>query len=163
MSEGHDQDFADEDESPEDSPVIKELRSQLRAQQKETEKLRALQAEAEAATQSLRAEAAERAVNSLGMDGLVEDVLNWVEGDVTPEKVIAALQERNIPLPDDAVQSQPDSTEQTAGNPSRIGQQVADAAAGGAVKSVDERLAEAQSQAEVRAIMEEAGLAHSHF
>jgi len=77
--------------------------------------------------------------------------------------VIAALQERNIPLPDDAVQSQPDSTEQTAGNPSRIGQQVADAAAGGAVKSVDERLAEAQSQAEVRAIMEEAGLAHSHF
>jgi len=85
MSEGHDQDFADEDESPEDSPVIKELRSQLRAQQKETEKLRALQAEAEAATQSLRAEAAERAVNSLGMDGLVEDVLNWVEGDVTPE------------------------------------------------------------------------------
>lgn len=163
MSEGHDADLTDEDESQEDSPVLKELRSQLRAQQKENEKLRTLQAEVEAQAQSARAEAAQETVNTLGMDGLVEDVLNWVEGEVTQEKVIAALQERNIPLPDGTAQPEPDLVDETVENPSRIGQQVAAAAAGGAVKSVDERLAEATSQEEVNAIMEEAGLTRSHF
>lgn len=160
MSEGQDQDFTDQDELPEDSPVLKELRSQLRAAQKETEKLRALQAEVDARTQSARAESAQSAVNSLGMEGLVEDVLNWVEGDITPEKVIAALQARNIPLPDGTEQPTPQPTE--TANPSTIGQQVADAAAGGAVRSIDERLSEAASQAEILSIMEEADLTRSH-
>lgn len=160
MSEDQDLGFTDDDETQEDSPVLKELRSQLRAAQKETEKLRALQAEADARTQSMRAEAAQNAVNSLGMDGLVEDVLTWVEGDITPEKVIAALEARSIPLPDAVERPAPESSESP--NPSEIGQRVADAASGGAVKSIDERLAEAGSSAEIRAIMEEAGLARSH-
>jgi len=160
MSEDQDQSFTDEDESQEDSPVLKELRSQLRATQKEAEKLRALQAEADARAQSARAEAAQSAVNSLGMEGLVEDVLTWVEGDVTLEKTIAALQARNIPLPDVGEQPKPQSVETP--NPSKIGQQVADAASGGAVKSIDERLAEADTGAEVAAIMAEAGLTRSH-
>ena len=160
MSEGQDQDFTDEDELSEDSPVLKELRSQLRAGQKEIEKLRTLQAEVDARTQSARAESAQNAVNSLGMDGLVEDVLTWVEGDVTLEKTIAALQARNIPLPDGTEQPTPQSSETP--NPSKIGQQVADAASGGAVKSVGERLAEAESNAEISAIMEEAELTRSH-
>ena len=159
MSEGHDSDFTDEQET-EDSPIIKELRSQNRAKEKELEKLRSLQAEADASTQSMRADAAKDAVNSLGMDGLVEDVLNWVEGTITPEKVIEALQARNIPLPDGTEQPKPDPTAEP--NPSKIGQQVADAAAGGAVKGIDERLAEANTGAEVAAIMEEAGLTRSH-
>ena len=160
MSEDQDQSFTDEDESQDDSPVMKELRSQLRASQKETEKLRALQAEVDARTQSMRAETAQRAVNSLGMEGLVEDVLTWVEGDVTLEKTIAALQARNIPLPDGTEQPTPELSESP--NPSKIGQQVADAASGGAVKSIDERLAEAGSNAEIQAIMEEAELTRSH-
>jgi len=160
MSEDQDQDFTDEDESREDSPVMKELRSQLRASQKETEKLRALQAEVDARTQSMRAEAAQNTVNSLGMEGLVEDVLTWVEGEVTLEKTIAALQARNIPLPDGTEQPKPESSETP--NPSKIGQQVADAAAGSAVKSIDERLAEAETGREVQAIMDEAGLTRSH-
>lgn len=160
MSEDQDSGFADDDETQEDSPVLKELRSQLRAAQKETEKLRALQAEADARTQSMRAEAAQNAVNSLGMDGLVEDVLTWVEGDITPEKVIAALEARSIPLPDAVERPTPASPETP--NPSEIGQRVADAASGGAVKSLDERLAEAETQAELQAIMDEAGLTRSH-
>jgi hypothetical protein len=159
MSEDQDSDFTDEQES-EDSPIIKELRSQNRAKEKELEKFRSLQAEADTRTQSMRADAARDAVNSLGMDGLVEDVLNWVEGDITPEKVIEALQARSIPLPDDTEQPKPESVAKP--NPSKIGQQVADAAAGGAVKSIDERLAEAGSGAEIAAIMAEAGLTRSH-
>lgn len=159
MSEDQDSDFTDEQES-EDSPIIKELRSQNRAKEKELEKFRSLQAEADTRTQSMRADAARDAVNSLGMDGLVEDVLNWVEGDITPEKVIEALQARSIPLPDDTEQPRPEPTARP--NPSKIGQQVADAAAGGAVKSIDERLAEADTGAEIAAIMDEAGLARSH-
>jgi hypothetical protein len=162
MSEVHDTDSTDDGESQEDSPIIKELRSQLRATQKEAEKLRALQAEEEAKAQSARATSATEIVNALGMEGLSEDVLNWVEGEITQEKVIGALQARNIPLPDGTAQPEPTTDEETV-NPSRIGQQVASAAAGGAVKSVEERLAEATSQEEIRAIMEEAELTHDHF
>ena len=160
MSEGYDTDDTD-DIDPEESPVMKELRSQLRATQKEAEKLRKLQDEADIRAQSARAEAAEQAVNTVGLPGLKEDVLNWIEGDVTQEKVIEALQARSIPLPEETVQREPDSGQSP--NPSEIGQKVADAAAGGAVKSVEERLSEATTQAEVAAIMGEAGLARSHF
>jgi len=160
MSEGYDLDDTD-DQDPEESPVIKELRSQLRAAAKEAEKLRKLQDEADVRTQSRRAEAAESAVNSLDLPGLKEDVLNWIEGDITPEKVIEALQARSIPLPEETARPEPDS--KRSSNPSEIGQRVADAAAGGAVKSVDARLSEAQSQAEINAIMAEAGLTRDHF
>jgi hypothetical protein len=159
MSEGYDSDYTDESD-PEESPVMKELRSQLRATQKEAEKLRKLQDEADIRAQSARAEAAERAVNSLDLPGLKEDVLNWIEGDITQEKVIEALQARSIPLPEQTERPSPISV--SSPNPSEIGQKVADAAAGGAVKSVDERLAEANSIAEVNAIMAEAGLTRSH-
>jgi hypothetical protein len=160
MSQDHDSDFTDDGQGPEESAVLKELRSRLRAAEKEREELRKQQAEAEARAQSARAEAARETVNTLGYEGLVEDVLNWVEGDITQEKVIEALQARSIPLPD-AVERPTPGDQQTA-NPSEIGQHVADAAAGGAVKSLDERLAEAQTGAEVQAIMEEAGLTRSH-
>lgn len=160
MSEGYDSDDTDELD-PEESPVMKELRSQLRATQKEAEKLRKLQDEADIRAQSARAEAAESAVNSLDLPGLKEDVLGWIEGDITPEKVIEALQTRSIPLPEQAERLEPKSVETP--NPSEIGQKVADAAAGGAVKSVEERLAGADSIAEVNAIMEEASLTRSHF
>jgi hypothetical protein len=160
MSEGYDLDDTDEID-PEESPVIKELRSQLRAKEKEAEKLRKLQDEVEARTQSMRADAAEQAVNTVGLPGLKDDVLNWIEGDITQEKVIEALQARSIPLPEAVAQPEPNSEQ--APNPSEIGQRVADAAAGGAVRSIEERLSEATTQAEVAAIMEEAGLARSHF
>ena len=160
MSEGYDSDNTDELD-PEESPVMKELRSQLRASQKEAEKLRKLQDEADIRAQSARAEAAEDAVNSLDLPGLKDDVLNWIEDDITPEKVIEALQARSIPLPEATERPAPTSVESP--NPSEIGQKVADAAAGGAVKSLDERLSEADSQAELNAIMAEAGLTRSHF
>jgi len=108
MSEGYDLDDTD-DQDPEESPVIKELRSQLRAAAKEAEKLRKLQDEADVRTQSRRAEAAESAVNSLDLPGLKEDVLNWIEGDITPEKVIEALQARSIPLPEETARPESDS------------------------------------------------------
>ena len=163
MSEVHDTDSTDDVEDQEDSPIIKELRSQLRATQKEAEKLRALQAEEEAKAQSARATSATEIVNALGMEGLSEDVLNWVEGEITQEKVIGALQARNIPLPDGTAQPEPVTANENVPNPSKIGQQVAQAAAGGAIKTVEERLAEATTQAEIKAIMEEAELTRIHF
>ena len=160
MSEGYDLDDTD-DLDPEESPVMKELRSQLRVAQKEAEKLRKLQDEAEVRSQSLRTDAAESAVNSLDLPGLKDDVLNWIEGDITPEKVIEALQARSIPLPEETVRPDPSSGQSS--NPSEIGQKVADAAAGGAVKSVEERLSGAETQAEINAIMAEANLTREHF
>jgi len=158
MEEYQNLDGTDED-SPEESPVMAELRNQLRAAQKDNEKLKASQAEWEVAAQTQRSETAKGIVDILGLPGLVEDVLQWVEGDITQEAVIGALEARSIPVPQDIVQPTPDDNQPSA---SAVGQQVADAAAGKDGRSLDERLAEADNPAELAAIMDEAGLSRSH-
>jgi len=160
MAEYQNLEDTDEDESKE-SPILTELRNQLRASQKDNEKLKAAQAEWEVAAQTQRSETAKEIVNALGLPGLTEDVLQWVEGDVTQESVIAALEARSIPLPSGVeVQPKPDDSQPSA---SAVGQQVADAAAGVDGRTVEDRIADAQTPAELAAIVEEAGLSRSHY
>ena len=160
MEEYQNLDDTDDAESQE-SPVLTELRNQLRAAQKDNEKLKAAQAEWEVAAQTQRSETAKEIVNALGLPGLTEDVLQWVQGDITQESVFAALEARSIPLPEGVdVQPKPDTSQPSA---SAVGQQVADAAAGVDGRTVEDRIADAQTPAELAAIVEEAGLSRSHY
>lgn len=159
MDEYQDQDSTDETDT-EESPVLKELRNQNRALQKDNAKLTALQAEVEVAAQTQRSETAKEIVNTLGLPGLLEDVLQWVQGDITQEAVIGALASRDIPLPEGTESPKPE--ESPAPRASDVGQKVADSAAGVDGRSFDERMAATTNQAEVDALMEEEGLVRSH-
>jgi len=159
MDEYQDQDGTDEDES-EESPVLKELRNQNRALQKDIVKLQALQAEVEVAAQTQRSEAAKGIMNTLGLPGLVEDVLQWVQGDISQEAVIGALEARSIPLPEEVVQQTSESKE--APSASVVGQIVADSAAGADKRTLGERITATENPGELQALMEEAELVRSH-
>jgi len=155
------QDFNDTDEvQGDDSAIINDLRKQVRKLEKSDKEKTEQLAEVEALNQSKRDEAARQIVDTIGLPALKEDVLNWVEGDVTQESVVEALQARGIPLSDTPVQPPQDAPTQPP--VSEIGQRVADAAAGGAVKDLDSRIAEAQNDDELLAIMQEADLTRSH-
>ena len=158
MEEYQNLDDTETDES-EDSPVLREVRNQKRALEKENEKLKASQAKWELAAQTQRAEAAEGLMNTFNLPGLTEDVLQWVEGDITQETVIAALEARSIPMPEGTEQPKPDIIQPSA---SAVGQAVADSAAGVDGRSIDSKLAEAKNNAELAEIMDEAGLSRSH-
>lgn len=163
MSEAQNLDNIDPDFDEEDnSPVIKELRSQLRAKEKQLADLQAFREKVEADAQSRRDSTAEQIVNTLGIPGLKDDVLNWVEGDITEEAVKSILEAKSIPLPtQDGAQPTPNRTGSNA-PVSEIAQQVADAAAGRDMRSLDERIANASSQAELNQLMKEAGLTQQH-
>lgn len=163
MSDTYDTDILDSD-SPDDSPVIKEMRAKLRAEAKRAKELEARLSEVEAAAQTRRAEAAEQLMNALGFPGLKDDILNWVEGDITEQSVQAALQARSLVKLDTeqasgGTEPKDDSKPKTA---SIVGQRVADAAGGQDRRDLDTRIAEAASESELRAIMAEAGLTRSH-
>ena len=159
MDEYQDQDSTDGTDT-EESPILTEIRNQNRALQKENAKLIALQAEVEVAAQTQRAETAKEIMNALSLPGLVEDVLQWVQGDLTQEAVIGALEARSIPLPEGTVQ--PTTEESQTPSASSVGQIVADTAAGADGRSFEDRLAATESQAEIQALMEEAELVRSH-
>jgi len=159
MDEYQDQDSTDELDS-EESPVMTEIRNQNRRLEKENARLTALQAEAELAAQTQRGEAAKEIVNTLGLPGLEEDVLKWVQGDITLPGVIGALEVRGIPLPEGT--ERPILEEDQAPSASSVGQAVADTAAGVDGRSIEDRIAGAETKAELDALMEEAGLVRSH-
>ena len=149
-----------EEQSLEESAIITELRNRDRAKDKEIAKLRAQQAEVEAAVQSQRSETAKSTLDTLGFgEELVADVLGWVEGDMTAEAVMGALESRGIPLPEGT--EKPVTSEQSA-SVSDIGQKVADSAAGVDSRTLDERLDAVDSNEELLALMTEANLNRSH-
>ena len=163
MSDTYDTDTLYSD-SPDDSPVIKEMRAKLRAEAKRAKELEARLGEVEAAAQTRRADAAEQLMNALGFPGLKEDILNWVEGDLTEESVKAALQARSLVKLDteqvsEGTEPQDDAPKVSA---SIVGQRVADAAGGQDRRDLDTRIAEAASESELASIMAEAGLNRSH-
>lgn len=163
MSDTYNYDDTDSD-SPDDSPVIKELRAKARAEAKRVKELEARLAEVEAAAQTRRAEAAEQIMNALGFPGLKDDVLSWVEGDITESSVKSALQARSLTVPDTEVSegTEPQADVQPQKSASAVGQRLADAAGGKDVRDLDTRIAQAGSQAELNALMAEAGLTRSH-
>jgi len=148
--------------SPEESAVIADMRKREKALQKENKKLSEQIAEVEVAAQTRRSEAVQELMNTLGLPGLAEDVSGWIEGDATREKVVEALQARSIPLPE-GQDEQPEPEEDQKPSASSVGQQVADAAAGKDGRSLEERINATENQAELDALMEEAGLTHSHY
>lgn len=153
-----------DDDSSQDSPVITKLRKDNRLLEKELEQFRKAQEEAEAAAQQQRTETVQEIVNSLGFPGLAEDVSGWVEGAVTAETVQAALEARSIIKPDgDQPNVQPTPETKPAPSASDVGQRVADAAGGIDRRSLDERLAAAESAAEVESLMDEAKLVRKHY
>lgn len=88
-------DFGIEDEGTEgqESEVIRTLRAKERALKAELKeaKLQAQSALAEARLQLERESAAQRLMGHAGYPGLTDTILEKVEGDVTPEKVLHAL------------------------------------------------------------------------
>lgn len=159
MDEYQDQDNTNELDADE-SPVMTELRNQNRRLEKKNAELAALQAEVEVAAQTQRAETAKGIMNTLSLPGLVEDVLQWVVGDISQETVIEALEARSIPLPEGTVQQTPGDSQTPSA--STVGQIVADTAAGVDGRSLEDRMANTESQTELAELMEEAGLVRSH-
>jgi hypothetical protein len=159
MDEYQDQNSTDETD-PEESPVLTELRNQNRRLEKKMAELSALQAETELAAQTQRGEVAKETMNTLGLPGLTEDVLQWVQGDITLEAVIGALEVRSIPLPEGTERPTPEDNQTPSA--SSVGQIVADTAAGVDGRSFEDRLGETTTQAELADLMAEEGLVRSH-
>lgn len=160
MSEFQDTENTDETELEDESPVLREVRARERAAQKELATLRAKLEAVETAEQSKRQETAEDVMNRLGLPGLTEDVLKWVE-DVDEASIRSALEARSIPLPEwDGEQPEPEA--KPSGSVSEIAQKVADSAAGRDTRSLDEKIVQAESPQELAKLMEEAGLTRSH-
>lgn len=150
----------DENSGSGESAAFRALRDKNKELAKKVAEFETVQAEAEAAAQTRRAEAVKGIVNSFNLPGLADDVLSWVEGDITEDSVKEALKVRSIPIGEAQAQSQND-TSQTV-NVSDVGQKVADAAGGVDRRSVDERINAAENPQELAAIMAEAGLVRSH-
>jgi hypothetical protein len=159
MNQADDFEGTDDTGTDDQSATFAELRKKFREAEKELATLRAAQAEADAREKQQREETTKELMNTLGLPGLVDDVLGWVEGDVTAEAVTEALKVRSIPLPD-GIAEQPEVEEQP--NVSEVAQRVADAAGGVDRRSIDERINAAENQAELNAILSEAGLMSNH-
>ena len=150
-------------EDSEDSPVIRKLRAELKAREKALKEATERLEKVETVEQTRRQEAAKRIVDSFGLPGLTDDVLSWVEGDVTEESVAEALRQRSIPVPEaDDVSVEPEPKDKPVGRAAAVGQRVAEVAGGRDGRSLDEKIAAATSQREINELMAEAGLTRSH-
>jgi hypothetical protein len=119
-------------------------------------------ADAELAAQQLRSDALDEIVNALEIPNLKDDLLRWVEGDVTEASVVAALEAKGFHLTGTEPTQEVQQPEAPASPPplipvSTLGQQVADAASGQAQKTLDQQIAEAQTPAEIAELMNQAG------
>jgi hypothetical protein len=129
---------------------------------------------AELAAQQRRETALDVIVNARQIPNLKEDLLRWVEGDITEQSVETALQAKGLNFVQPTVETQafPESVieEPQPAAPqlsvtvpvSELGQQVADAAGGQTAKTLDQQIAGAQTKAEVVALMDEAGASVSY-
>ena len=162
MSDTYDTEGAYESDDQESS-VLNEARKAARKAEKEAKELRAKLEEYEKREATARETSAEELMNTLGLPGLKADVLDWVEGDITEESVVAALRQRSIPLPDsveEPVDVEPQ--DKPVGRAASVGQRVAEVASGTDGRSLDEKIAAATSQREINELMAEAGLTRSH-
>jgi hypothetical protein len=145
-----------------DNELIRNLRAELAEAKSTNKELTEFKVNATEQAEAARSTAAEAIVNTLGFPGLKDDVLGWIEGDVTADAVTEALQARGLlgellpegePPPGVENEGTPPPTQST----SQLGQAVAEAAQGGPVKDSDARLAAATTVAEVNAVMSELG------
>ena len=127
----------------------------------------------ELAAQQRRDVALDVIVNARQIPNLKEDLLRWVEGDITEESVEAALQAKGLNFAQPTVDTQvfPDAGEElqptapltpSAVPVSTLGQQVADAASGQSALTGEQKLAQADTPEEVIAHAQEAGFTVSY-
>jgi hypothetical protein len=142
----------------EQSALFKALRADHDAAMAELKELKAEKADAVAAAQQQRKDTAAEIVNTLGVPNLAEDVLNWVEGEITRTSVVNALEAKGLKVEGTpAPATEPEEAPAEEPSASKLGQQVADAAQGAPAKELGNRIAEAQTPAELEAIMRESG------
>jgi hypothetical protein len=164
MSDANEPASAIDDSADQDAPQwVKELRKQNRTLEKENKDLISRLEVFEERAATARDKSAEEIVNALGVPGLKDDVLEWVDGDLTTEKVAEVLKQKSIPvnLEGSASDAQGDP-EPDAPSASEVGQRIAAAAAGTDGRSVDQRILEAETTEEVQAIMAEIGAIAQH-
>lgn len=161
MSQVDDFEGTEEEGSDNQSAVFNAIRKENRELAKKVASFEAAQAEADAVALTQRAEAVKGIVNTLGLPGLANDVLGWIEGPITVEAVAEALKVRSIPLPE-GIDVQPEPVKDSVVNVSDVAQRVADAAGGKSNLTVEQRINAAESQSELDSIMAEASLTSSH-
>jgi hypothetical protein len=157
---------ADEGAEGQDSPVIQQLRAQLKAAEKEAKdaKGQAKEAADAARTQVLRELRAEQLVKAAGFPKLAELAVERIEGEITDESVASFLEGLGLQAGEQEPSGDGDggggdastSVEQVA----RLGARVADASRDQLGKGVIDRLNQTQSIEEITAIANEAGFAH---
>lgn len=154
-----------EDESGNESPVMKGLRSQIRDLERELKARPAREeVEAELRAQLKREEAAAAQLIEQGHPaGLARFMLSEIgDAEVTPETVSGFLQGLGFdskPVSSDG--DKPASQDQQLAEVTSLASRVSAAASGAPADSVMARLQAARSPAEVNAIMEEIGAAQS--
>jgi hypothetical protein len=159
MEELDDQDGTVEPKGEESAP-FRDMVKQRDAAMAKLAIMEAKEADALVEAQQLRENAAGEIVNALGVPKLKEDVLNWVEGELTEQSVRAALEAKGLNLvgtPDEAPQEPEAPSSDSNESTSKLGQSVADAAQGGAVKELGSRIVEAENADALIAMMDEAG------
>jgi len=150
------------DDGSEDSPVIRELRDKIKQES-------ARRKEAEAKAESIEEEVRTKVVRELSAERLLMDAgypspklrdwfLSEVEGDVTPDAVQAFLGELKPQGGGSEAKAPQDSRAEKVAGVANLSQQIASAASDTNTDSLMKKIASATSQAEVAALMAEAGL-----
>ena len=163
MEDTENTDNADESGSEENSTTFAELRKQRDEAVKRAKTAEAEVEEFVSGQSAARDTSAQEIVDALGLSKLKDDVLNWVEGDITEEAVVAALKERGIQTPGPTDQTLDTSDESASKSVSELSQRVADAAAGNSTVDVNERLNTSKDPDELDEIVDEAGIGRSYL
>lgn len=153
-----------ESTSGEDTPLVKDLRKQLKAAQSE---LKAVPSRSEIEAEIRAAVAREKAIESqlialklpVGLSETVDGKLGGAE--VTPEKVAEALKAIGFELTDSSdgeAQQKPEQAAADLAEVANLSNQVANAAKQQSSDSITDKINSANSAEEVAKIMREAGL-----
>lgn len=160
MSQDNLDNISDES-SAEESSLITDLRKQLRAANAQVKRYEARDED----FNRVKKESTEQLLVAAGFPGMLDDVLEKVEGIPSQEDVDAFLEARGLKAKGDASDASPEGEESaTDGNTQSVeqvadlGQQVASAAQRTPITDLDAKINAANSQDELDAVMAKAGL-----
>ncbi len=153
-----------------DSAPFRDALRRAEAAEAKLEEIETAKRDAETVVQQLRSDAMDVIVKSLDIPNLRDDLLRWVEGDVTLESVNEALQAKGLNFVQPAPQPAPEELQSEAApitvSPvpvSKLGQSVADAASGAVEANLDTALLEADDRETVIKLMKEADASVSYI
>lgn len=153
-----------------DSAPFRDALRRAEAAEAKLEEIETAKRDAETVVQQLRSDAMDVIVKSLDIPNLRDDLLRWVEGDVTLESVNEALQAKGLNFVQPAPQPAPEELQPEVApitvSPvpvSKLGQSVADAASGAVEANLDTALLEADDRETVIKLMKEADASVSYI